>query len=104
MKCCKLNGLSFRFTKYIRPACLWQSSNVNSSKTVATGWGYTEVAGQVSDELMKVELDFIDNQRCNRFFDDDFKLDNGIVDSQICAGVLDGGRDTCNGGKIDLHN
>lgn len=48
---------------------------------------------------MKVELDVIGNQQCNRFFED-AKLDDGIVESQICAGVLSGMKDTCNGGRI----
>lgn len=45
---------------------------------------------------MKVELDIIDNSVCNQYFEDT-KLDRGIIESQICAGVLSGGRDTCNG-------
>lgn len=51
---------------------------------------------------MKVELDIINNQQCNRFFED-AKLDDGIVDSQICAGVLTGMRDTCNGGELKIE-
>jgi secreted trypsin-like serine protease len=87
----------FRFTKFIRPACLWQTPNINSSKTIATGWGYTEaLSGLTSEELMKVELDLINNRECNNLLED-AKLDDGIVDSQICAGVLTGGKDTCNG-------
>lgn len=88
----------FRFTKFIRPACLWQTPNINSSKTIATGWGYTEALGQTSEELMKVELDIINNSDCNSFLVD-AKLDDGIQDSQMCAGVLTGKKDTCNGGK-----
>jgi secreted trypsin-like serine protease len=75
---------------------LWQSTNINSSKTVATGWGYTEALGQTSEELMKVELDIINNEECNNYFED-AKLDEGIIRSQMCAGVLAGKKDTCNG-------
>jgi len=95
---------SVTFTKNIRPACLWQTSAINATKTVATGWGYTETAGQTSDELMKVELDIIDNVQCNRYFED-AKLDNGILETQLCAGDLAGSKDTCNGdsgGPIQL--
>ncbi|CAO1431447.1 unnamed protein product [Diamesa serratosioi] len=84
------------FSKYIRPACLWQSPNVNQTKAVATGWGYTEPYGGVSDELMKVSLEIINNVKCDEITPRD-KLLNGIIDSQICAGALEGGRDTCNG-------
>lgn len=45
---------------------------------------------------MKVELDIIGNSQCNQYFEDT-KLDRGIIESQLCAGVLSGGKDTCNG-------
>ena len=70
---------------------------------MATGWGYTEAFGQTSDELMKVELDIIDNQVCNGFMEG-AKLDDGIISSQICAGVLAGKKDTCAGGKQKFYN
>ncbi|CRL05174.1 CLUMA_CG018012, isoform A [Clunio marinus] len=84
------------FTKYIRPACLWQTININTTKTIATGWGYTETAGRSSNELMKVELNIINNIQCNRYFTES-KLGRGIINSQVCAGVLSGSKDTCNG-------
>lgn len=87
------------FTKYIRPACLWQTQNIASSSVIATGWGYTETAGQTSDELLKVELNIIDNNKCGKFFED-AKLDEGIIGTQMCAGILSGSRDTCNGGEL----
>jgi hypothetical protein len=43
---------------------------------------------------MKVELDIINNPVCDDLLDDS-KLDNGIVNSQMCAGVLAGKKDTC---------
>jgi hypothetical protein len=43
---------------------------------------------------MKVELDIINNQLCNNYLEDS-KLDDGIVSSQMCAGVLSGKKDTC---------
>lgn len=88
-----------RFTKFIRPACLWQTFSINSMKTVATGWGDSETFGKASEELMKVELDIINNHQCNSYLDDP-KLDKGILDSQMCAGVLAGKKDTCNGGEF----
>lgn len=48
---------------------------------------------------MKVELDIIDNSECNRLLQD-AKLDSGIVEKQMCAGILAGGKDTCNGGEF----
>lgn len=87
------------FTKYIRPACLLQTQSIVSPSAIATGWGYTETAGQTSDELMKVELDVIANKDCEKFFED-VKLGKGIIGSQMCAAVLSGNKDTCNGGEF----
>lgn len=90
------------FTKFIRPACLWQNDYINTSKTIAvsldrkffkeniksfkfkTGWGFTEDHGNGSDVLMKVELDIIDNNWCT----DTWKnSDVEITSTQLCAGV-----------------
>lgn len=57
--------------------------------------GYTEVGGSTSDVLQKVQLDIIPNQQCSALYNDE---DNyRIFSSQICAGVLKGGKDTCGG-------
>ena len=42
---------------------------------------------------MKVSLNIISNFKCNEITPED-KLSSGIIDSQICAGALEGGRDT----------
>lgn len=86
------------FTKYIRPACLWQAQDIPSASTVATGWGYTQMSGQTSDELLKVELNIIGNKLCDNFYQE--QLDEGIKSTQMCAGVLTGSKDTCNGGEL----
>ena len=66
---------------------------MNTSKTIATGWGNTEeLGGSTSDELMKVELDIIENSKCQKYFDET------VINSQMCAGVLTGKKDTCQGG------
>lgn len=44
-----------RFTKFVRPACLWQSEYVNYTNGIATGFGLTEYAGDTSDKLLKVK-------------------------------------------------
>ncbi|KAJ6640320.1 Serine protease snake [Pseudolycoriella hygida] len=85
------------FTRFIRPACLWQSYYVNSTKTIATGWGQLEFAGDRSDELRKVSLNIIDNSQCQQLYEKSKKLKDGIVSTQLCAGYLEGGRDTCQG-------
>lgn len=53
-------------------------------------------AGPKSDELLKVVLDIIDNDNCASYIERDHrKLRNGLVEQQMCAGVLTGGKDTC---------
>lgn len=51
-----------------------------------------------SDDLLKVNLDVIDNRRCNKLYEAESKtntLNRGIINSMICAGDLAGGHDTC---------
>lgn len=51
-----------------------------------------------SENLLKVNLDVINNQQCNKLYEAESKtntLNKGIVDSMICAGDLAGGHDTC---------
>jgi prostasin len=83
------------FTKFIRPACLAQLSTTVKEKAVASGWGFTEVGGNTADILQKVELSIIDNKRCNELYNDPENYD--IDGTQICAGELAGGKDTCGG-------
>lgn len=54
-------------------------------------------AGDSSNDLLKVSLDIFDQRECVKTFADREinKLKNGIIDSQICAGVAAGGKDTC---------
>lgn len=61
-----------------------------------------------SDDLLKVDLDVIDNRRCNKLYETESKtntLNRGIIDSMVCAGVMEGGHDTCLVGEIiNLNN
>lgn len=84
-------------TDEVRPACLWQTHHIGYGSAIATGWGLTRDRGQPSNELLKVSLKFIENQRCDGFFQRFNALKNGIIDSQLCAGDDVEERDTCNG-------
>jgi hypothetical protein len=55
-------------------------------------------AEKKSDVLLKVVLSIIDNRQCNELYEMDGvtrELKNGIVPSMMCAGELEGGKDTC---------
>ncbi|XP_065085840.1 serine protease snake-like [Ochlerotatus camptorhynchus] len=84
------------FFPEIRPACLWTSDPFNYSTVVASGFGATE-HGPNSTVLMKVRLNVMDKAKCEDKFFGYRKLDDGIMDEQMCVGSQEGGRDTCNG-------
>lgn len=94
---------SVRFNKFIRPACLSQTTDVYVAKVTATGWGYTKTYATTSDELMKVDLDVVNNDNCRQQVKSKM-IKLGVISSQLCAGVLKGGKDTCNGGKMMKFN
>jgi hypothetical protein len=55
-------------------------------------------AEKKSDTLLKVVLSIIDNKLCNELYESGEgtrELKNGIVSSMMCAGELEGGKDTC---------
>lgn len=88
------------FGDYIKPACLWTTFDVNYTSAIATGWGHTKHLGERSDDLLKVQLNMISNERCNVIYKDHSSfqpLKDGIVDTQFCAGSEFEDRDTCNG-------
>ncbi|CAH0396141.1 unnamed protein product, partial [Bemisia tabaci] len=90
------------FSNSIRPACLHQQRDLSRSELpVATGWGTTDYGGKRSDALLKVGLSVINNTLCNRLYDKERRtagsLERGISESMLCAGKLEGGKDTCLG-------
>lgn len=85
------------FTKYILPACLWQAKVIDREIAQAAGWGATDFAVKHSSELMKVDLEILDNKICVKAYEDD---DVVINENHICAGDSSGIGDTCQGGKV----
>lgn len=85
-----------RFSKVIRPACLWAGQNINVSAVVATGFGSLETAGSGSNLLRKVVLQFMDKQICEEQFTGR-QFSAGLIDEQLCIGSETSGKDTCQG-------
>ncbi|CAH1175678.1 unnamed protein product [Phaedon cochleariae] len=86
-------------TEFVAPACLDTVRFHEEEQMIATGWGKTSFAGDISSHLLKINLDLVPNDECRKFFRNTPKefLDHGIDDEmQICAG---GGplQDTCQG-------
>ncbi|XP_053692151.1 serine protease snake-like [Sabethes cyaneus] len=86
-----------RFTKVIRPACLWTGHAVNVSSVIATGFGLTGIGEQKAEVLRKVMLDFLDTQECADQYAGAKGFHRGIIDEQLCVGSKRGGKDTCQG-------
>lgn len=84
-----------RFNKFVRPACIWQTDNINSTRAIATGWGRIAYFSESSDKLLKVVLNIISNKQCENFYKPGRKIRNGLLSNQMCAGYIEGGKDTC---------
>ncbi|MBF0377802.1 MAG: serine protease [Desulfamplus sp.] len=76
------------------------SLNISSSSDITTmataiGWGDTEAQKQRSlypNQLQEVDLPLVSNQDCSKFFGE-----GEITDNMLCAGFIDGGKDSCFG-------
>ncbi|XP_037135015.1 transmembrane protease serine 9-like isoform X2 [Syngnathus acus] len=75
------------FTNYIRPVCLAADGSVfnTGTKTWVTGWGDMQ-----EGDLQEVQVPIVGNRQCKCLLGVD-------LDSMICAGFLEGGKDTCLG-------
>ncbi|XP_067000881.2 venom protease [Anabrus simplex] len=91
---------SVQFSDFIRPACLYPEDSFYVNKTLATGWGRTRYDQEQSEILLKVGLDIISNDQCDKLYHSSkgtVTLSQGIAPTMLCAGELRGGKDTCQG-------
>ncbi|XP_068083831.1 trypsin-3 [Anabrus simplex] len=67
-----------------------QNDDVSEGATaVVTGWGHTSEGGNDSVILQEVYVPILSQTECQGLYD------GKITDSMICAGYLDGGKDSC---------
>ncbi|XP_022172614.1 serine protease snake-like [Myzus persicae] len=101
------------FSPFVRPICLNTDNMLRPPAIIATGWGKTDVASLPSSNLLKVRINTISAEECDKSFlylvKRNEKLSQGIVDNfMLCAGNPEGGNDTCggdSGGPIQIkHN
>ncbi|XP_042591975.1 uncharacterized protein LOC109055827, partial [Cyprinus carpio] len=82
------------FTDYIRPVCLAAHNSVFNSGTDSwiTGWGNIGegVPLPSPNVLQEVEVPVIGNRQCSCLYGV-----GEITDNMICAGLLEGGKDSC---------
>uniref|UniRef100_UPI0037E78DD0 transmembrane protease serine 9-like n=1 Tax=Semicossyphus pulcher TaxID=241346 RepID=UPI0037E78DD0 len=87
-----------QFTDFIRPVCLAADDSSFNSGTDSwvTGWGAVQEGGESAlslpfpETLQEVQVPVLGNRQCNCL--------NGVgtvTDNMICAGVLAGGKDSC---------
>lgn len=92
----------FILSRDIRIACLHLGDDFSKFNLTVIGFGKTASSATYgSQTLMKVDVDLIASEICNRsmkFLIKKKLLADGITENQICAGDYEnGGRDTCQG-------
>ncbi|XP_066993441.2 trypsin-1 [Anabrus simplex] len=87
----------------VGPACLPSAPNSRNYSSfsdrmaTAAGWGWmaeTSANGRRADVLQKVTVQVVDNNKCRDWYKSQQKKVK-ILDSQMCAGYEEGGRDSC---------
>ncbi|XP_026567922.1 serine protease 27-like [Pseudonaja textilis] len=93
-----------KFTKYILPMCLPESSVKFPDNTSCwvTGWGSTTSRGDLNplQTLQEVELFIINTDICNSAYNllnISILPHSPVMPSMICAGSFNGGKDSCQG-------
>uniref|UniRef100_A0A8C2FZP4 Zgc:165423 n=1 Tax=Cyprinus carpio TaxID=7962 RepID=A0A8C2FZP4_CYPCA len=81
------------FTNFIQPVCLAAEGSIFNSDTMwVTGWGTIDsgVPLPSPQNLLEVDVPMVGNIKCNC-------LNGGITENMMCAGPLEGGKDSCQG-------
>ncbi|XP_049884268.1 venom protease-like [Pectinophora gossypiella] len=86
------------FEANIRPACLWTQPGFGAfDRGIATGWGVNDTRTKTtSKDLQKVSLSLLENDYCGTLLPTNRNW-AGFRPTQLCAGELRGGKDTCQG-------
>uniref|UniRef100_A0AAG5CQM5 Peptidase S1 domain-containing protein n=1 Tax=Anopheles atroparvus TaxID=41427 RepID=A0AAG5CQM5_ANOAO len=88
----------------ISPICLPQATTTYEGiRGIVTGWGRTKTGGGLSGTLQQTEVPILSNRECRRAGYWAFQITNKM----ICAGYLEGGKDSCqgdSGGPLQVLN
>ncbi|XP_044019324.1 soluble guanylate cyclase 89Db-like [Aphidius gifuensis] len=79
----------------VRTACLPDNQAIDYTGSYATaiGWGRTSEGGDLSSQLRKVQLPLLSDEECDQAgYEKSRRTEN-----MICAGYLDGNKDSCSG-------
>lgn len=94
----------------VKPICLTTNSMLENSFAVVSGWGWTKEdlsEGIRPDKLRKASVEIWRNKECERSFRDNGRADYSILETQMCAGLKNGGVDSCwadSGGPLISDN
>ncbi|XP_030076163.1 transmembrane protease serine 9 isoform X2 [Microcaecilia unicolor] len=81
------------YSTAIKPICLPDTTHIffEGTKCFITGWGSTKEGGVTSKQLQKAGVSIIGDQTCKKMYPVQ------ISSRMLCAGVLQGGTDSCSG-------
>ncbi|XP_055308152.1 venom protease-like [Sitodiplosis mosellana] len=92
------------FSNHVRPICIptnepFRSRSFVGEKPFIAGWGRLQEGGKTSIVLQQLELPVLENSECKERYKKQRKFisDNQFGGSVLCAGDLNGGRDSCQG-------
>jgi hypothetical protein len=79
--------------------------NLNIFLIYPSGWGKTQEGGKSANVLQELQLPVLNNQQCQSDYAKINKVasDKQFDDAVICAGVREGGKDSCQGKYIYVH-
>jgi hypothetical protein len=70
----------------VGPACLFNPHiNIENNQIEAAGYGSIDFGDRRSDKLLKIGLNLLEKDECNKHFKTDESLKDGINEGQICA-------------------
>lgn len=95
---------SFPYLERVFPICLPVNEPIRSRSFVdyqpfVAGWGRLQEGGKSSNVLQQLQLPVLDNAECREQYKKQGKLisEYQFGDAVICAGYLEGGKDSCQG-------
>lgn len=85
-----------KFTKYVIPACVGLSTDLNGTNPTVAGWGLTRRGGDPANILQTAPMAYVSANVCRKTYPKSFALTRGIDDDlMICAGGGTNKTDTC---------
>ena len=87
--------VDFLENPHVRPICLPRdlSESYDGHVAVVSGWGTTSSGGNMASKLREVEVQVMSNQVCQGMG----YQPSWITSQMLCAGVVGGGKDSCQG-------